>query len=76
VGVSYYVEGEIEHCIVVSVPETTSNRAVNALQAQLEAQFKRTVLVFTHNIQLLKVEKLTAAEANEVIRQAEDGAVL
>jgi hypothetical protein len=75
-GPPYFVEGEFEGRLIVSVPDSASTRACQELQARLEQQFLRPALVLTHNIQFVEAVRLTAAEANAVVKQAEDGDAL
>lgn len=70
-GPAYFIEGEFGRRLIVSVPDSTSQRACEELQERLEVHFGRPVCVFTHNIQFVVSERLTAAEANAVIKHAE-----
>jgi len=68
----YYIEGdELEGCVIVSVPNTTTHAACRELEQQLQKTLKKTVLIFTHNVKFLKAKKLDSTEGAKVIRQIE-----
>lgn len=69
---SYYIEGEIDEWLVISVPETTRIEEVQAFKKGLEQGTRRPVLVVTHNISFMRARKLTPNEAADVIRRAEN----
>lgn len=74
-GPEHYLEGEIGDCLVVSVPPTTSYESCRQLREQLCAAFARPdsrVLIITHNIEFLRVKRLTATEAARLIREVDD----
>ena len=68
---SYFVEGSFEDYIIVSVPESTNLLRAEEIKAKVAGLFNKPVIVLTHNISLLKATKLTASEANLVIKESD-----
>jgi hypothetical protein len=69
--VDHYIEGFIGDYLIISVPETTSINAMERIKAQLQAKLECPILVCSHNMEFMKVQKLTPQEAARVIKRAE-----
>lgn len=67
------IEGELEGYILVSVPPTISHQAAKVLQDKLRETLGKPVMLFTHNVLFLRAEKMSSKEANEVLKEVEDG---
>lgn len=70
-GAPGYIDGELEDCLLISVPLSTTVRAAQQLREQVEAATKRTVLIYTHNVEFLKVTKLSPREGAALLKQVE-----
>jgi cobalamin biosynthesis Mg chelatase CobN len=68
----YYLEGELENRVILSVPEDTSRAAVERIQKSAQALLGKPCLVTTHNVEFMRVRKLSAAEAAQVIKRGEE----
>ena len=68
----HFLEGELEECVIVSVPETSSRAYAADLRNRLEADLQRLVVVVTHNIAFLTAEKLAPLDAARVVKRIED----
>jgi len=73
--VEHHIEGEIDGWLVASVPEITTHGAAEMIKRQLEKATGRPVLLISHNIELMRIVKLTASEAAKAIKYAEDKAM-
>ncbi len=62
----YLTQGSLHGHVIVSVPSSISHRAANALSTKLVEEFKRPVVIVTHNINFMKLERLDKAEAEAV----------
>lgn len=62
----------LENLLVVSVPETTSARAAVNVRDQLSEATGRDVVVVSHNIELLYIERVEDDEADEVLGERLD----
>jgi hypothetical protein len=74
-GPEHQVEGELDGCLIVSVPPTASCETCRQLQEQLAAVLDRpeqSILIVTHNIEFLRIKKLTAVEAARHVRDVEE----
>lgn len=68
----HYVEGKFGEYVVVSVPESCNMARAEEIKEKVMALVKKPVVVMSHNISLLKVTRLSASEAAEVIRKGEE----
>jgi hypothetical protein len=68
----HYIEGKLGQYVVVSVPESCNMARAEEIKAKVMALVKKPVVVFSHNISLLKARRLSSAEAAEVIRKGEE----
>jgi hypothetical protein len=76
-GPEHQVEGELDNCLIVSVPPTASHETCRQLQEQLGATLDRpekSIIIVTHNIEFMRIRKLTAVEAARHIRDVEERA--
>jgi hypothetical protein len=76
-GPEHHIEGELSGYLIVSVPPTASHESCGQLQEQLGAALGRpekNIVIVTHNIEFLRVRKLTPAEAAKLIRDVEERA--
>ena len=62
----YLTQGSLHEHVIVSVPPSMSHQSAHTLCEQLVEKFDRPVLVVTHNIHFLKLEKLDKKEAEAV----------
>ena len=67
----HYIEGTLDQYVVVSVPESTNMARAEEIKEKVMSLVKKPVVVLSHNISLLKAEKLSASEAAEAIRKGE-----
>lgn len=67
-----FVEGKIGNYLIVSVPESTTTAAALAVRDQSMEAFKCPVMVVTHNVEFVKVERLSAADATRVLREIDE----
>lgn len=67
----HYILGDPEDFLWVSVPVETSPRAAAELQAVIEKATPKKVLILTHNIQLVKITRLSSSEATRFLGQVE-----
>ena len=67
-----YLEGEIEDCLVLSVPITTSRKTQGEICGELGKKFNKHVVVISHNMAFMKAVKLPAKEAAKIIKECED----
>lgn len=65
------VEGDLDGYLVLSVPESTTVAGAQRLQQDLEAELGRKVLLVTHNLQFMRMVRLSPSEAAAVIRRIE-----
>lgn len=68
----HHIEGKLGQYVVVSVPESCNMARAEEIKAKVMALVKKPVVVFSHNISLLKASRLSSAEAAEVIRKGEE----
>lgn len=68
----YYLEGELENRVILSVPEDTSRAAVERIQKSAQALLGKPCLVTTHNVEFMRVRKLSPADAAQVIKRGEE----
>lgn len=61
-GMGYIIRGKLQDHIIVSLPVTASYRAASELREKLISELKKPVIVVTHNVNFLKVEKLGRKE--------------
>jgi hypothetical protein len=74
-GPEHRVEGELDSCLIVSVPPTASHETCRQLQQQLAAalgQPEKNLIIVTHNIEFMRIRKLTPAQAAKLIRDVEE----
>ena len=62
----YLTQGSLHGHVVVSVPASISHRAAHTLSEKLVKEFKRPVVIVTHNIHFMKLERLDREEAEAV----------
>lgn len=58
--------------MIISIPETTTLAAASVIRKEAMEAFKRPVMIVTHNIEFVKVEKLSTAEATTVLREIDE----
>jgi hypothetical protein len=58
------------------VPPSVSNEQGLALQKILEANFRKTVLVLSNNIQMVRLKPISMRRATEIIERGNDGQVV
>lgn len=63
----YLIQGSLFDHIIVSVPISISHRAAHELSERLVAELGQPVLLVTHNINFLTLERLSKAEAEKVV---------
>lgn len=51
------------------MPSTTSYRSANDLATKLRETFNRPVLLVTHNIHFLKIQRMTKEESEKVVER-------
>jgi hypothetical protein len=68
---SALIEAGIRDHVVVSVPHTTSQQSVEELVTRLGDTLGKPVIFVTHNVQFLRVRKLTGSEAAKVTKRAQ-----
>jgi len=59
-------------CAVVLAPTSITQEQGLALQKLVEANFRRPVLVLTKNVQLVRLQKITATEAQKIIEGTDE----
>lgn len=69
---TWVIEGKLEDHLVVSVPVTTSMAAMQEVQKTLQEQFKRQVLIITHNMEFLLTKRLSPKETADALKRIED----
>jgi hypothetical protein len=67
-----FVEGEIGDYLIVSVPETLTTASAKMVRDQAMEAFKRPVMIITHNVEFVRVEKLSTAEATRLLREIDE----
>ncbi len=72
----HYLEGVFDGVIYVSVPPTTSAASSEKLREIIRVAHgeKKVVVVLTHNIELLKAQKMNSSKAARILKRVE-GAV-
>ena len=65
----YLAQGSLHDHIVVSVPVSMSHRSAHQLSEQLVREFDKPVLIVTHNIHFVRLERLTKEEADAVVER-------
>lgn len=68
----FVVHGNVLGSVIVSTPETVTQRTANDLSDKFSEHFGKEVIVVTRNIQFLKLRKLRAGEAKEVAKRIPD----
>jgi hypothetical protein len=71
IGFAHIIRGEIGNHIVVSIPETESQATAEAISKLMEKELKRPVLVISHNMELLCVQRVPPKERAKLVRQLE-----
>lgn len=66
------IEGEIGDYTLVSVPPTISHQAAKVLEENLKSELGKPVMIFTHNVQFLRVTKMTPKDVNKVLKEVEE----
>ena len=67
------LEDKLQNYTVVSVPSTTTNKAADSLQQNLVLALGGPVLVITHNVSFMRVQKLSNTDAAKVYKRVEAG---
>jgi hypothetical protein len=70
--VVHYIEGELGQRLVISIPETETAETAEGIQQAAEAEFKKPVLMITHNITFMKAVRLSPNETAAVIKRSEE----
>ena len=73
-GEEHFLEGEIDQWLIISVPETIRVEVAAQYKQQLQIATGRPVMIITHNVQFVKLNRLSPSEAAKVIKRAEDNA--
>lgn len=68
-AVSHFEEEDLRDMVVLSFPETMSHSASMNMAGRAEKLFNRRVLIVGHNIELMKVEKLSPEDAAEFLEK-------
>lgn len=69
---SCFVEGELDHWLVVSVPVTTSRRTQDEIKNVLQTRMNKPVMIISHNTSFMRAVRLSPKEAAKVIKDGED----
>lgn len=70
----HLLEGEVDDVVFVSVPITTSQHSAETLRETLRVAFgdKKLVVIITHNIELLRAQRLSTKKGSEYLKNIED----
>ena len=74
-GEAYLIRGSLDDHVIVSVPTTISHRASIELEMALEKKIMRPIIIVTHNVEFMKVRKLSERQATAISTQMEREAV-
>lgn len=66
------IEGEIGGYVIVSVPPSISHQTAKALEESLKTELGKPVMILTHNVQFLRVAKMSPKDVNKVIKEVEE----
>lgn len=60
------MQGSLHEHVIISVPMSSSHRSIHALSDKLIKEFDRPVVIVTHNINFMKLDRLSKEEAKAV----------
>jgi len=68
----FFVEGNVEGMLIVSVPEDTPTRVCQNIQKLVADKVRQDVLVVTHNITFMRAVPVSRKEGAQIIKMHQD----